>query len=134
MIVNLHCCLCSREIEIEISIPHDWKANDVEITDSFCPEHSILNNFVENQCPGCVGSWSDCNLWGSFAYGCNYLTTDDFSKIRNGICPKRTNGTISVKNSKLSEIDYSNPASQKSGFALELAIKQYLKEYSDIDL
>jgi len=133
MKVNFRCWFCKSKHEIDVIVPDGWLVDDVE-TNGLCSDHAIIDYFISNQCPGCVGGWGDCALWESFAYDKNKLTAKDFEQIKKGFCPKRTNGSFVFEGGAFSEKDMSDQAPYPSGRALANAIKYYLKTYSDIDV
>ncbi len=67
----------------------------------------------------------------NYAFNKNLMEEKDFSLIEKGICPKRVNGSFSVnkEKNKITQIDTSKKATNKSGKALVAAIKNYIKEY-----
>lgn len=132
--IEINCCLCDESYQTKIQLPEDWASvyNGTTVDDGFCPNHIIIADWADNQCPGCVEGWGDCSLWQSFAYqDRENLSDDDFAKIKSGICPKRTNGTFgfSAKTGQLDKIDLSKTGTVESGIALEKAIKDYLEKY-----
>lgn len=131
--VAVNCCFCFAEHESFINIPNGWSLRYSEILeeDAFCPEHSGVVDWISSVCPGCVGSWGDCSLWQDFAYGKKNLSDQDFEKIKCGICPRRTNGTITLdsKGPAISMIDLSEQATTESGEATAKAILDYWNNY-----
>ena len=133
--LTINCCFCESSHVAEIETPSEWITyyDGDEIESGFCEKHAAVKDFADSQCPGCVGNWMDCGLWRSFAYSHEEkLTEDDFELIRNGICPKRVNGTLHVRvgNSlEMENIDLPNRASSESGAALERAIREYMEIY-----
>lgn len=123
--ITTYCCMCGDLHETNIELPDGWKINRYDAIDSengFCPKHSIIAEFTDSQCPGCVGNWCDCSLWRSFAYQEYSLTESDLDSIRRGVCTKRVNGTFSVSNGKVQDIYLSSVATTMSGEALVDAI------------
>ncbi len=133
--INVSCCLCPRSHKTHVDLPNDWrtKGTGSDIEDGFCPDHAQVADFAESQCPGCVGGWTDCDLWRGFAYsGRRDLTDNDFAVIRTGRCPRRVNGTFSFGGGMgVNEIDLSEQASIESGVALVNAIKDYWERYPE---
>jgi len=132
--IEISCCLCGNSHKTEIQLPDGWcsRYGGATAEDGFCPEHSIIADWADSQCPGCVGGWGDCELWQSFAYQYRKnLSSEDFAKIRSGICPKRTNGSFgfSTKTGRLEEFDLSENGTVESGVSLEKAIKNYWEKY-----
>ena len=133
--IEVSCCLCQTNLNLELDIPDTWgNISNVYAEQSLCPKHKEIENFIDSQCPGCVGGWADCDLWKDFAYNnSRNLGDDDFSKLKKGICPRRTNGSFSfdTDKGKIEHIDLSYKASEASGIALEKAIKEYWKAYPE---
>lgn len=133
--IGISCSLCEDSYETEIET-EGWttRYNSVSTEDGFCPKHSVILEFTDSQCIGCVGGWGECDLFKSFAYSkynVNPLDDNDFKKIECGICPRRTNGTFSFNTNEriLRPDDLSEQATDKSGMALATAIKEYIKKY-----
>lgn len=137
--VELTCCLCPSDTTIPVAVPDGWLVRHNEITEGrhvFCPEHAVVNGFVSDQCPGCVGGWGDCGLWDAFAYTSRRsLTDDDFATLRTGTCPKRTNGTFMTNNVggkvTITDIDLSKQSTTEAGVALANAIDAYWARYPE---
>ncbi len=132
--VHISCCLCREKHVIEIGLADGWAmtypAIDVEHT--FCPAHAAIAEFTNTQCSGCVGGWGDCGLWEDFAHqGKRDLSDDDFAQLRQGICPRRVNGTMmfDADIGKLENINLSKQAPTQVGAALEQAIRDYWVRY-----
>jgi len=127
MKIKLSCCLCNAQKEFEID-SNGWeeKYDTLHSGMSFCPDHILIKDWSDSQCCGCVGGWGECTLWRDFAYkGERKLTPSDFEKISEGICPRRTNGTIICDTfcGSLKRVDISKKASKESGRAFVSAIK-----------
>lgn len=131
--VTVECCLCEQQHKAAIELPEGWDArNDgIDEEQGFCPGHSSVGAFAESQCPGCVGGWTDCDLWRAFAYGAFDLTESEIATIRTGVCPRRTNGTMSmtVGSGHISEIDLSERAPEAAGAAFADAIMAWHARY-----
>ena len=135
MELEINCCLCGEKYKTEVDIPENWdtRYSSLYAEDGFCPKHIDVSKFADSQCPGCVGGWGDCTMWMDFAYtGRRNITEEDFKIIETGICPKRTNGTISFSQSDgIKDINISEKAKTKSGIAFANAIRDYIKKYSE---
>ena len=133
--IEISCCLCSNNHEQEVDIPDGWgvRYNSIASEAGFCPDHSIISKFAESQCPCCVGGWQDCDLWGNFAYSKHNLTDQDFETLANGICPKRTNGTMVFNSAtgEMSKLDLRDPEKVEAGKAFVKAIKEYWEMYPE---
>jgi hypothetical protein len=127
----LSCCLCPSQHEQTIKLPAGWAGlhDAIDAEKCFCPSHIEVKDWVESQCPGCVGGWGNCSLWRAFGFSKLELTEADFQSIERGICPKRVNGTAQISNGVFSEINLSEQAPTASGIALVKAIKDYVAEY-----
>lgn len=131
--LNLTCALCSNSQKLEVELPGEWKHpyDAVDVEDALCPKHQNIAPWRESQCVGCVGGWGDCDLWRSFAYGENKLSEVEINLIRNGVCPKRTNGTMIYElNGDLTKLDLSDRAPERVGEAFAQAILDYARFYS----
>lgn len=126
-LIMIKCCLCSERHAQEIELPEGWRIRykDIEEENAFCPKHSLVSEWVDAQCPGCVGSWKDCNLWRDFAYENRALSPEDLNAIRNGICPRRTNGSLLLDADGIQDINLSHSATTKSGEVLAQSIIDY---------
>jgi hypothetical protein len=128
-IITLYCMLCEERIEIPIEVG-EWDIySGLELEDKcLCPDHCKIAKF-RDQCLGCVGGWGDCELWNiifGYSFG-KFLTEDDFQQIKNGICPKRTNGTFEFNAGKVNRIDLSKAVLSEVGILFEKAIREKLK-------
>lgn len=132
--IVLHCSFCMERSETVIPIPEGWDHRYRVIgeeDDCFCPKHSPIAPFANDQCPGCVGSWDDCSMWRSFEKPDEAtITKEDFQLIEKGICPYRTNGTFSFSSEGIEELDMSERASTVSGKAFVQGIREYMKMFS----
>lgn len=133
---TVECCLCPEELEFEMTIPDGWEHQHGHISSdkAFCPKHAPIRAFEESQCPGCVGGWTDCDMWNAFAYPETFnMTEADYLSLELGICPRRTNGTFWITNlpqgRKAEHIDLSNAAPVEAGRAFAQAIRDYLERY-----
>ena len=131
--VEVNCCLCSADTKHTITLPPGWalKYGGLDAENGFCPKHSIIKQFSDSQCPGCVGGWGDCSLWNAFAYNARgrNLNEADFASLAKGICPKRVNGTIGIRNGRREDLDLSDRAPPEAGAALAQAIRDYWETY-----
>lgn len=126
--------MCQNKTAQEIELPDGWDHQYGEIDDernTFCPGHAAIKPFTDNQCVGCVGGWTECDMWRAFAYsGRATITEDDFAALERGICPRRVNGTISFdsRSAKIEDI-YLSSEEVKSGKAFAAGIRDYIKRY-----
>ena len=134
--LTINCCLCSEEHEQEITLPEGWalRYDWIDEGDGFCPNHAVIADFADAQCPGCVGGWRDCPLWSAFAYSSLDLSAHDFEALELGICPKRVNGTMGVhytpgQTPQIEDINLSDRAPEVAGKALAQAIRDYSERY-----
>lgn len=127
--LTITCSLCREKTETDVTIEDGWSVGGEEIYEEdggLCPKHSIIEDFIANQCPGCVGGWGDCPLFKAFAYREESLSANDFATLENGTCPKRINGTfMAMRDTGIKEMDLSNSAPVESGRALAEAIRDY---------
>lgn len=129
--VNLYCCFCSNQLEIRISLPEEWHLRYAELSseEALCPDHVIIGEFFDDQCPGCVSCWGECGLWRDafFEKPERPLSDDDYFSIEKGLCPRRLNGTfgleVTAAGSKIQQVCIADQATSKSGKALAIAIK-----------
>ena len=132
MKVEITCCMCSSTYESHIP-DNGWKTryDAVATEDGFCPGHSKIAEWCNDQCAGCVGGWMDCSLWKDFAYDNSPgLAEKDYQSIESGICPRRVNGTFSFsRETGIEQIDLSDRAESESGKALAQAIREYWEKY-----
>jgi hypothetical protein len=139
--IRVDCCLCEEYYETTIDLPDTWTTRYESISEEkgFCPKHSKVAEWADGQCPGCVGSWGDCDLWRDFAYSRRHgtvpLTEQDFDKIRRGVCPRRTNGTFMTtldrNGFRLEDVHLDKQATTESGELLAQAIKDYIERYKN---
>ena len=135
MEIELSCYFCDKNITIKVEGCEGWgvRYNVIGTERAFCPDHSDILKFAENQCPGCVGCFCDCDLFRSFEKRASRtITNHDLFMLEKGICPKRTNGTFDIdfRSKKLSEINISDVATAESGKKLAKAIREYIKKYN----
>lgn len=141
--ITVSCCLCDRQHEESITLPDGWSTRygGTDVEDGFCPDHAVIADFADDQCPGCVGGWGDCPLFDGFAYGhhgnngAKYgeapLSEIEHQQLCQGYCPRRVNGTLAFSPSTgIQEINLSQEAKQ-GGTELSLAIKAYVKRYAN---
>lgn len=138
--VEVGCSMCSRKCKVETTVPEDFvEAHGFQIDAytvyTLCPDHAHLVDWVQNQCDGCVGGFGDCDLFSAFAYssGPIQLSENDFSSIKCGICPKRTNGsmTFDSRTGAIGYPDFSKQATNEAGVKLANDILTYRKNYCD---
>lgn len=133
------CVFCSEKSEAEAIFPDGWDHYNGEIWlesgDIMCPDHKIINEFAHSQCPGCISGWGDdCPLFESFAYSSKMdITIGDLTKIEEGICPKRINGTFGIfrndDTQAIEPMDLSERSTTESGIALAQAIREYIRKW-----
>ena len=136
--ITHYCDFCGKKHEAKHYLPKDWVASDKHVEKGvMCPEHSIINEWKESQCPGCVGGWGECALWHGFAFSYNDepLNITEIESVRRGICPRRTNGTLfvsTVPGEKLiSDVDLSEKAPTEAGEAFADAIDDYMSRIDE---
>lgn len=135
MKLTFNCCLCEEQVEVDVAIPEGWESRyeSMDEDDVFCPKHAKIAAFAESQCPGCVGGWGDCSMWTAFAYSGRQRDVGqrDFDALERGICPRRTNGTLSVntRSGSIENLDLSKRAPPEAGAAFAQAIKDYCERY-----
>ena len=125
-------CICGASNEHTVPMPHGWDTRYRSMEDEygFCPKHTIIKQFTDSQCPGCVGEWGDCPLWAAFAYSKLDMIDADFSVLERGICPKRVNGTIMFSSDTgIKDIDLRDPPVTDAGKAFAQAIREYSGKY-----
>lgn len=129
--VSLYCGLCGKSHQQKLPMPEGWDSRYRSVSDehAFCPKHSIIAEFADSQCPGCVGGWGDCGLWEAFAYRELKLTESDFRTMEAGTCPKRVNGSMMFERGKITDIDLRDPPVAEAGKALSKAIRAYSLKY-----
>jgi hypothetical protein len=127
--INICCAgICCNEEKV-IEVP-DWTGDGDNEDQLFCEKCVIEKEFFDCQCPGCVGGFPDCGLGHSFMYGDRVNINElDFSIIGRGICPFRTNGTLSIIGGNMERIDLSETASKESSAAVVKSIKEYIEKY-----
>lgn len=130
--IQIDCSICPNTKVVTIELGDGWgNAENVYYEKALCPDHIAIEPFIDNQCRGCVGGWRDCNLWRGFAHRDRRdLTERDFEVMRQGRCPRRTNGSMTFNShtGELTRGDYSSLAPE-AGIALEKAIKDYWARY-----
>ena len=135
VLVNCDGIMCENSITIEL--PDGWEG-DTEAGGKghwiYCAEHKLEDQFFSDVCPGCVETFKDCELAKSFMYAHRRTITEkDLETIEYGICPFRTNGTLSVISNKqgvtMEKTDLSKQAPSEAGKAVVQAIYDYLKKY-----
>lgn len=137
--ITFNCGFCPEKVHIYTFLPDKWRHFWGSLDDnnmSFCPEHAAAEPFAQAQCPGCVEGWGDCRLWYAIERRRGHgFTEQDFQKIREGICPKRSNGTFSFqpenKKDGIQAMHLHNPAPPGSGQALLDAIRDYQEHYKE---
>ena len=130
--LTLSCSLCEQSHEVDIETPEGWvgRYDGIDDEKAFCPKHSVIKEFSESNCRGCVGGWGDCDMFRSFAYLYDRdITKDELTTVESGVCPRRTNGTFSVSSGEVAEIDLSETGTTESGKAFANAIREYMEKY-----
>ncbi len=127
--LDISCCLCLENASVEVQLPDGWMLHykDVNTDNAFCPKHSVVREWADGNCSGCVGGWTDCTLFKDFAYRKRGLTEADFAVIKTGRCPRRTNGTVmlNIRTGTMEDIDLTSPVPEGPGAALVQAIREY---------
>jgi hypothetical protein len=130
--VTISCGFCPTSHEQTIVVPDGWatRYSGTDVENGFCPAHSAAEPFVDAQCPGCVAGWGECPLWDGFAFDERKLTQEDMAQVERGVCPKRINGTLMVRNpGGVESINLSEQAPTEAGVAMAGAIKDYWANY-----
>jgi hypothetical protein len=136
--IEISCCFCPHDYRAEVEIPDGWQVRygSLGSENGFCPDHSAVLPFANSQCPGCVASWGDCPMWRAFAYDHGRdITEADLETIKSGYCPRRANGTFSLRANQdgtreWSKADLSVPAPAEAGVAFASAIREYSERYN----
>jgi len=69
-------------------------------------------------------------MWKAFSSSYNRtISDDDLKSIEVGICPRRTNGTLSFNRGRMETLDLSERATVESGRAFATAIRDYCVKY-----
>jgi hypothetical protein len=125
------CCMCAQTTKVDVPLSEGWRIryNIIYEEAAFCPQHSLIESFLEEQCPGCMCGWPQCPMFEAFAYSGQETVTDaDYETLERGICPRRANGTMTLDplaNGRAENVDLSSPAVE-GGVALASAIRQYI--------
>lgn len=139
--VYLACLICDEVFEDEVTgIPEGWGNHFMSLSDedSFCPKHSDMTKFLNNQCPGCVGTFPDCPLHSAIFYRKPNITNEELEIIEQGICPRRVNGTymFNAEAGGLKKININDISND--GLIFANGIREYLKqcqqEYYDSEI
>lgn len=135
VLVEVSCSFCGESASVQVVLD-GWRVRYGSISDenAFCPKHAQVEDFFQDQCPGCVAGWPDCPLYRAFAYSRNRdMSEADFAALRRGVCPKRVNGSFTVTNGggKVSVEDVNISDVSQSGAAIESAIRDYIATYPD---
>ena len=140
----LSCHLCGEETEAQVAVdmPEGWVATErLYVTDCFCPEHARALEWFKAQCLHCVAGWQGWQCALGAAIGGGGFTRAQMEAIRSGVCPMRTNGSLTVRRCpgqpvEIQGVDYSKPAPPGSGDVVANAIlrrRRWLRlpEYAD---
>lgn len=120
-------------VDVPVQVPEGWPLGDLYEENLLCPEHAPIKDFKSSQCVGCVEGWGDCSLWEGFAYEYRRnITPRDLSTLREGRCPRRTNGTMTVTRVGISPLDLSSEE-REAGAALADAIEAYIEQWPSRD-
>lgn len=122
--LELACYFCDASIEIEVpSLPgRDVRYGVINEDLAFCPEHAKVEEFLQDQCPGCVACFGDCGLSRSIQD--QTIPEGSIASIKSGVCPYRVNGTFRYSDDEgFDELDISNTS--LAGEALAEAIDAY---------
>ena len=127
--INLSCFMWDDPNEgpaVEVELPEGWSTDtERDIETALCPAHAPIRRFLSAQCPGCVSSFEDpCLLRKSWEPRAEvpYGETDR-AMVRQGICPRRLNGTMS--RGALRSIDLSDAADAEASACFADAIDRY---------
>ena len=131
MKVRLQCCFCRAAHECSVEVPAGWNSRhglNLDVDDAFCPTHAPVERFFEAQCSGCVSGWGDCGLWRDAL--CHSTVTDaELAVIREGVCPRRVNGTYASSPAGIESVNISDPAPRGASEQLASAIAAYQKKW-----
>lgn len=141
MNINLCCGFCSSKRTLRV-VAEGWKVRYDALTNenAMCPEHSVIADFFDAQCPGCVAGWPNCGLHDSFAW-CDRdnhgrperrpLDEKERAYLLAGGCPRRVNGSMSFNTAtrEIKEENISEPASKESSASLLYAIDAYIAKW-----
>lgn len=128
--ITVHCGGIMCESTYDMVIPGWTGEYDTEGW-IYCPECKLQEQWFGAVCPGCVGSYPDCELSKSFVYKRRTITQDQLDTIKSGVCPFRTNGTSMITKSGIQSFDLSEKAPEGSGDAIANGIMRYCEEYND---
>ena len=130
--INVACDGIGCDEVISFDIP-DWTGEADKEGEGhwlYCPKCAVQAKWFDSQCPGCVGSFSDCPLGHLFMYGSVTISEAQKISIRAGVCPVRVNGTFGFSPGRgLEDMDLSEVAPSAAGDAVVSAIDAYIKRY-----
>jgi len=150
--IALYCCFCGNKFSTAVKIPALWKmhVDCLENEECFCPEHHLIQDWLDNACDGCAGCWGDCYLsdavlkYSVMKYylerkaankdpDYKYLEEKDYETLEYCKCPFRTNGSFMVNNGKITSLDnqVSFPEKTEAGKFFVSAIKKYIEKYKE---
>lgn len=112
--ITYYCSFC--EMKETVQAPTTFATHhggDVE--NAACRDHAPAMAFLDDQCPGCVSGWGECQMF--MAIGNEAVSADDLAEIRRGRCPYRVNGTISCGPEGVQRLDISTTSKAGEFFA-----------------
>jgi len=87
--ITFWCGLCTRKVTEWHEEPEGWHAEDLDCEACcFCPRHVAFAPFFARECPGCVDTFSACEL-ATQAFGKNKAI---LRALLVGPCPFRIEG------------------------------------------
>lgn len=112
--VTYYCSFCDKCETVEAPTGFATHCGG-DVENAACPDHAAAMEFLDDQCPGCVGGWGDCAMYT--AIGNHAVTEGQIATIRAGRCPFRVNGTFSFGPGGFEKIDLSEKSAAGEAFA-----------------
>ena len=113
--ITYYCSFCDEKETV--SSPTSFATrHGGDIEDAACPDHASAMDFLNDQCPGCVSGWGECEMF--MAIGNRTVSDENIASIQAGKCPYRTNGTLMFSSGKMERLDLSTKSESGEAFAL----------------
>lgn len=138
------CKFCHDQLTVDVDVG-DWvAARGVGVlyaeAQALCEKHAGAAQWLNDQCPGCMHGFTEggnCRVYAAIEdlTPAQPLTDADYYSIAAGKCPRRINGTFSVRVHNgvpvggIEEMDLSEPS--EAGQAMVAALKDSIEWLKD---